>query len=258
MGSPGNGHISHNGAEFECKKAGIHYTHLPNLFQDIVAIARALEIEYIWVDRLCILQEHDEDFKTQSVKMGEIYGSATLTIAAASARTENDHILVPRERKWSPFQVEMDLEGAGQAKLQARRLPHTMFTEMDGGDYGKISTRAWAWQERLLAARTVTFTPAALKFECRCHSVWEGSGGNRIGHSWSAKLDSVTFSDWARLVEKYTKRDISRTSDRLPAVEGVMKRIAKNKGWSYAYGSGRNISSRVWLGAFNKDTTPRM
>ncbi|OBU00198.1 hypothetical protein VE01_01842 [Pseudogymnoascus verrucosus] len=36
--------------------------------------------------------------------------------------------------------------------------------EDTGGGYGKVSTRAWIWQERLLAERTIFFTPSALKF----------------------------------------------------------------------------------------------
>lgn len=158
----------------------------------MVETARALGIEYIWIDRLCIIQGDDKDFQSQSSKMGQVYGNATLVIAAASAATENERILAPREDKWLSLDHSLDLNGVSCLKTRSRRLWHGLGKEMEGGDYGKISTRAWIWQERLLATRTVFFTPGGLKFECRCHSVWEGFDEGRTGHSWSAQLDSVT------------------------------------------------------------------
>jgi hypothetical protein len=72
-------------SSLEARKAGIAFSDLPPLFQDVVDIARLLRIEYVWIDRLCIIQGSSTDFSQQAPKMGTIYGNATLTIAAASA-----------------------------------------------------------------------------------------------------------------------------------------------------------------------------
>jgi Heterokaryon incompatibility protein (HET) len=74
-----------NASTFAARKAGIASADLPPLFQDVVTIARLLRIEYVWIDRLCIIQGSSIDFSQQAPKMGAIYGNATLTIAAASA-----------------------------------------------------------------------------------------------------------------------------------------------------------------------------
>jgi hypothetical protein len=223
-----------NAETLEARKASINFNDLPPLFQDVVEAARALGIEYVWIDRLCIIQGNDEDFHAQAPKMGEIYGNATLTIAAASATTEEDRILVPRDDL--AYDLDMSVGGIGSLKLRFRRRSHALGKEASGGDYGKVSTRAWIWQERLLAARSVFFTPAALKFECRCHSFWEGFDKDRLGHSWSAQLDNMTHLAWHSLVEEYMGRDITRPSDRLPAMDAVMKRIEKSTGWSPFWG----------------------
>lgn len=237
-----------NATTLDARKAGIEYHELPPLFQDVVAAARTLGIEYIWVDRLCIIQGADEDFHAQAPKMAEIYGNATLTIAAASAATENDRFLVPREDRWWSFELSISVNPIGSLKLRFRRLSHPLGKEDLGGDYGKVSTRAWIWQERLLAARTVFFTPGALKFECRCHSIWEGFDAGRTGHSWSAKLDDMTHLAWTGLVEEYTGRDITRPSDRLPAMNAVMRRIENSTGWSPFWGLWTNalVESLGW------------
>ena len=220
---------------FEARKAGIRPEELPPLFQDVVRCARELGIEYIWIDRLCIIQGDANDFKIQAPKMGEIYGNATLTISAASATTENDRILVERESKWLSSERNLNL---GEAEsLRCRRRSHPLGKEKTGGDYGRVSTRAWIWQERLLSARTVFYTPSGLKFECHRHSIWEGFAKGVTGHSWSGQLDNaISQLSWMELVEDYMRRDISRPSDRLPAINSVMGRIARRQGWVPLWG----------------------
>ncbi|KAM0428492.1 hypothetical protein ACHAPT_006852 [Fusarium lateritium] len=232
----------------DARKAGIRFQDLPPLFQDVVSCSRSLGIEYIWIDRLCIIQGQDQDFKCQAAKMHTIYGNATLTIAAASAASENDRILAQRDSKGETFNLNLNIDQIGSLKLGLRRRSHPLGTEDKGGDYGKISTRAWIWQERLLSGRMVFYTPSAIKFECNHHSVWEGFAPDITSHSWSAQLDNISHAAWTSLVEEYMSRDITRQSDRLPAMESVMKRIAQNQGWSPLWGMWANalVESLGW------------
>ncbi|RTE81036.1 hypothetical protein BHE90_004492 [Fusarium euwallaceae] len=237
-----------NASTLEAKKAGIQFQDLPPLFQDVVSCSRSLGIEYVWIDRLCIIQGQDEDFKRQAANMHKIYGNATLTIAAASATSENDRILAPRDIKGQPFSLNLNIEGIGTLKVGARRRSHCLGTEDKGGDYGKISTRAWIWQERLLSGRMIFYTPTALKFECNHHSIWEGFAPDVKGHSWSAQLNNISHNAWTLLVEEYMSRDITRQSDRLPAMDAVMKRISQSQGWSPLWGMWANalVESLGW------------
>ncbi|KAK4195283.1 heterokaryon incompatibility protein-domain-containing protein [Triangularia verruculosa] len=234
----------------ESRKLGIDYDDLPPLLRDVVTCARALNIEYLWVDRLCIVQGEGGDFSTQAPKMGDIYGNATITIAAASGTSESDRILIERDSTGGPFSLDVKLEGMGTLTLMVRRRTHKIGTENEGGDHGRVSTRAWIWQERLLSSRTVFFTPCALKFECRHHSVWQGYGPGVVGNSWSAHVDLASNSHdaWLRLVTEFMKRDITHPSDRLPAIESVMQRIATNTNWRPFWGvfEDRLIESLGW------------
>lgn len=225
-----------NASNLAARKSGMDYTELPPLFQDVISCSRVLGVDYLWIDRLCIVQEDGSDFKLDTSKMSEIYGNATLTIAAASADSEKDRILVERNPKCRSLNLNMQIDGVGSLPLRVRRRTHELGKESKGGDYGRSSTRALVWQERLLSSRTVFFTSTALKFECRRHAIWEGSGPGVKGHSWSAKLDNISHASWMTLVEEYTRRDITRQSDRLPVMEAVMKRVAQKKGWSPLWG----------------------
>ncbi|KAK5655868.1 hypothetical protein OQA88_5407 [Cercophora sp. LCS_1] len=108
-----------------------------------------------------------------------------------------------------------------------RLRTYRLGTEESGGDYGRVSTCAWIWQERLLSARTVFFTQHALKFECRNHSVWEGFARGIVGHSWPKQLERIAADQnpnglWLRLVVEFMKR--------------VMRYISKRTGWTPFWG----------------------
>ncbi|KAL4889434.1 heterokaryon incompatibility protein-domain-containing protein [Aspergillus ambiguus] len=230
------------------RKAGIEFEDLPPLFQDVVTIARALGIDYIWIDRLCIIQGDDADFSVQASKMGDIYGNATMTIAAAAANTEMDRILLPRDNKWLSSAMSLDFGGGPSTLVRFRRASPALGTESSGGEYGRMSTRAWVWQERLLSSRTVFFTPGRIKFECHFHSCWEGFGSKQISPSWTAVLDDMSYQKWTTLVKEYTSRGITRPSDRLPAMDSVMKRIEANTGCRSVYGLWSNslVEGLIW------------
>ncbi|KAH6625657.1 heterokaryon incompatibility protein-domain-containing protein, partial [Boeremia exigua] len=212
---------------FADRKAGFRASDLPPLFTDVLTCARALGIDYIWIDRLCIIQGDASDWSAQAPKMGQYYGNATLSLVAASAESEMDSILVERDPKWRSYGLNIKPQWAPDHSLglRFRRRPYLLGWEAEGGKYGKVSKRAWIWQERLLAARTVFFTPSALKFECRNHSVWEGYGASVTSPSWTARVEKMTHLDWFTLVQEFSQRDITYSLDRLPAINSVTERI---------------------------------
>ena len=227
-------------ATLPAMKKGFSVNELPRLFVGVVNVARMLGIAYVWIDRLCIIQGDEQDFATQAPKMGQYYGNATVSIAAASAESEHDDILAARDARWLSNSIDVQIEGLGDFELRFRERANTLGMEASGGSYGKMSSRAWIWQERLLAGRTVFFTPGGLKFECRQKAVWEGFSARTTAPSWSARLDKITDAGWFGLVEEFTKRDITRASDRLPAISSVMTRIARmHTAWKPVWGMWR-------------------
>jgi hypothetical protein len=57
-------------------------TLFPKLSKTLLSSQRAAGISYIWIDSLCIVQDDDLDWETESAKMASIYQNAYLTIAA--------------------------------------------------------------------------------------------------------------------------------------------------------------------------------
>ncbi|KAI3572749.1 heterokaryon incompatibility protein-domain-containing protein, partial [Fusarium oxysporum f. sp. albedinis] len=59
---------------------GFNINDLPKTLQDAVKVTRALGLEYIWVDVLCIVQDDSEDCNEQMSHVGHIYQNAAVTI----------------------------------------------------------------------------------------------------------------------------------------------------------------------------------
>lgn len=55
---------------------------LPAAIQDAVWLCRGLNIPYLWIDALCIIQNDAEDWKHEAASMAGIYGRSALTLSA--------------------------------------------------------------------------------------------------------------------------------------------------------------------------------
>jgi hypothetical protein len=63
----------------------IPLTILPQTLHDAIMWTRKLGERYIWIDSMCILQDSTEDWQREASRMASIYGSATMTLVAASS-----------------------------------------------------------------------------------------------------------------------------------------------------------------------------
>ncbi|KAK5122330.1 hypothetical protein LTR85_004241 [Meristemomyces frigidus] len=60
---------------------GFRLEHLPKTYRDAVFICQELNIEYLWIDALCIIQDDQSDWEQEVPRMGGIYGNAYLVVA---------------------------------------------------------------------------------------------------------------------------------------------------------------------------------
>lgn len=64
---------------------GIGMDELPPIFRDAFNITRQLNIRYLWIDALCIVQDDEGDWEREAKRMNYIYNNATVTIAAEAS-----------------------------------------------------------------------------------------------------------------------------------------------------------------------------
>jgi hypothetical protein len=57
---------------------GISILSLPQTFRDAIDVTKALEISYIWIDALAIIQDDKDDWLAETGKMCDVYRNAIL------------------------------------------------------------------------------------------------------------------------------------------------------------------------------------
>ena len=246
--------------------ANISFDALPPLFQDAVIITRQLGLRFLWLDSLCIIQDSLRDWETESSKMGSIYQNSYVTISATNSGDGSGRCLAERRKPVKiPFENTLKKEFA----LRARRiLDHHPKDNLDGGParpIGPLSHRAWALQEVVLSTRVLHYTATELLFECKTSYRCECAPDRRacpttpslIPKAVASKDTNAVWDVWQRIVEKYSARDLTVGSDKLPAISGIASKIRKATHSDYMAGlwRGNLASDLLWSASSPVSTT---
>ncbi|KAH7086132.1 heterokaryon incompatibility protein-domain-containing protein [Paraphoma chrysanthemicola] len=143
-------------AEF---KSAIQVDSLPTTFRDAMVVTRALGINFLWIDALCIVQDSVDDWRAESSRMDAIFEGATCTIAAAGASDSHGGCFKTR----NPLELlSCQIPGAS-AYVGA---PFATLRIHEVTDPSQLSRRGWIFQERLLSCRTLSFGQSGLFWHC--------------------------------------------------------------------------------------------
>jgi hypothetical protein len=144
-------------------KKGIKVNALTQTFKDAIETTRELNLQYLWIDSICIIQrdETDEgDFEQEANHMENVFSSAYCVLAASSAHGQSDGFL--NERKGSNRDF-VTLKGQDQAPFWVCRFIDDFNQHVLEGPLNK---RGWVLQERVLAHRTIYLTNYQTYWEC--------------------------------------------------------------------------------------------
>jgi len=224
---------------------------LPRSFQDAVKICRALGLKHLWIDSLCIIQDSEEDWASESSQMARIYKDCLMMIAFSGYENSHQPILCPRPHV-NTCELGDNLKGVFfQSNLRSGL--HDDPQSNLGTSPCPLSRRGWAFQERLLAPRTLHYTAEQLIWECTKFSVSEsGRWDSRQEYVIPARVNGESknkyYSLWRQLVQNYTLRDLTYPDDRFPALSGVASEIQKRIDDIYIAGLWRDDLHRglVW------------
>ncbi|KAF3809524.1 hypothetical protein GCG54_00012808, partial [Colletotrichum gloeosporioides] len=132
---------------------------LPKTFQDAITVTRALGIDFIWVDSLCIIQDDPDDWAKEASQMASIYRNAYITIAATSAAGGEEGFLYDRRRRI--YKSTVELSGKIRHFFTRCFIDHSPFSRHDKTISSRplpLITRGWCLQEQILSPHLVHFT----------------------------------------------------------------------------------------------------
>ncbi|OHE96218.1 hypothetical protein CORC01_08436 [Colletotrichum orchidophilum] len=237
---------------------------LPEVVVDAMHLCRNIRQRYLWVDRLCILQD-DEDLKMIQINaMNDIYQLADFTIVAAAngvgaglpGLTTRPNITSHRNHCWQFIKhVPKRVDGTGSedhASMEHAIVGIAPLSENQVISSSEWNSRAWTFQEKLLSRRHIFFSNGHVYFSC----FHEGSELHRYpdilhyrpfkesktvgtkkeqdfgGRGFEKGLRSDEYSNdgvlgfYPLLVDQYTKRTLGRREDVLSAFAGVGNVVA--------------------------------
>ena len=184
--------------------------------------------------------------------MGDIYANSICTVAALTARNSHEGCFFDDTRNplsFRPCQISdrWCVEGNRNVGVDLRvglsALP--------------LHTRAWVVQERLLAPRTLYYGSNGLAWECTTCSATEAvPWGDVSRFSPKASFFNIQgqsadaiYDCWTDIQISYTRCQLTRFSDRLVAISGVVKRIERVTGWVNVWGLWREelLRELMWF-----------
>ncbi|RSL64921.1 hypothetical protein CEP53_003897 [Fusarium sp. AF-6] len=229
----------------------INWDELPQNFQGAIKITRGLDLQYLWIDSICIIQEDPEDWSRESVRMEQVYSDAKCVLAASSSDSSIEGFL-ERPTTSRPFVTLRS--GPSDVAYVCKNIDNFR------GDVDEaiLNTRGWTLQERALARRTIHFTKNQTYFECsdgiQCESLTRLTNGRSslLGDSDFPTSVVSRYKDGRvvlvqTLYHQYSKRNFSKSQDRPIAISGLEKRLTSAFTTRGGYGVFQNFLERTLL-----------
>ncbi|QDS76565.1 hypothetical protein FKW77_006876 [Venturia effusa] len=130
---------------------------IPKTVLDAIVVARKIGSQFLWVDRLCIVQDSPTHLTQQLQQMASIYANSCFTIIAADGSDANyglPGITSPRRHNETTFRFDIDLSMVKRPEVESfKRKPFW-------------HSRAWTFQERAVSPRTLIFTNNTVYWDC--------------------------------------------------------------------------------------------
>jgi hypothetical protein len=218
---------------------------LPQGIIDAMAVTRALDERYIWIDSLCILQDDDKDKLDVLAAMGTIYAHAVVTIINAA----NEKVAQGMPGVSIPRRMQQIHRLKDFWLVEALDIPQS--SAWQGYLHGTIwNSRGWTFQEGLLSRRCLIISTDQVYWQCKraswCEdSCWEGTKDGEFYRHYSgsnimSKLTDHTEENWMKIyrsiLEAYFERELTSESDRLSAVQAILDVLRRDDEDAYFWG----------------------
>lgn len=231
----------------------IQYEELPRTLRDAIQLTFNTQVEYIWIDSLCIVQAHSAEAAPDWLKhvsiMGLIYERSYYTLLASNSPNAGSGFVHRENAYFARFGV------------RACRIPFTsaktspyltyFFDHRSLNTYWRreaipapLGKRAWALQESILSPRRLIFKDTGVEFECKRKRAHETRPFilERLpygdAHRNYLAISKATRYGWYDLVTDFCTLELSFDADKLAAFEGIAQEYCRRNDASELFVAG--------------------
>ena len=201
---------------------------LPHTIKDAIRLVKSLGDRFLWVDRLCIIQDDFENKSMAIQQMGAIYANAYCTIVAADGN-DADHGLRGIGSGSKP-------RSCTQTILNFPDYPVLLQQDLDAEKKARWITRGWTYQEQLCSRRLLMFAGNTVIWRCQRCEWREDITAQPEGAERPPLLEGdqmlLKFSKWPNLIQwrdlvsHYNRRELTFQTDIRAAFAGIESIIA--------------------------------
>lgn len=219
---------------------------MPRTIRDVIRLLPLIGERYLWVDRLCIVQDDEQHKAIHINRMASIYSNAHMTIVhamgdgadyglrgfaalgtASCIYSGGDHAY-----------FDHSCNGSAHQLTRLSSLPNT-----------KWYSRGWTLQELVFSRRLLVLTNSGAFWECHCHTVSASTTLTRarwVVNKCTKHLADIFraqyFPPWPnlhmylQLVSAYNTRDLTFDDDVLAAFAGITTSLSSSFEGGFLFG----------------------
>ncbi|KAG4437975.1 hypothetical protein IFR05_006556 [Cadophora sp. M221] len=270
-------------SNIEQHRKGLAVESLPRTLRDAVHMSQLLDFRYIWIDALCIIQDDTADWVVQGSLMTDIYEGSTLCISTLSANDCHSGFL--------ELPDTLSKVGIYHYFTQTSDESRDIFVGQKPSGYGNVvekshlCTRGWTFQERLVSPASLHYTDEGMFWECVEEFLSETGSGRtpyspdgwkkswrvvrdgkatvlteHLGAGSELSLEKATvLRNWGDFVGDYSARELTKSTDKLPAVAGIARAFCQQASMVYLAGLWKEdfLSGLFWFRHRDTDTLTR-
>lgn len=206
---------------------GIQLQDLPETVADCICLCRDLGERYLWVDRLCIVQDDASSKHDQISGMDRIYSAAKLTVICATDISKEIGIPGAPGRPRRSFK-----HNRSRSDLQRKQFPYLQSNVSSIVESSSWNKRCWTFQEDLFSPRRLYITDFQVVFACGqmiCEEeigIRKISGRDRKNNPLLGIGRFKSFEDYWALVRNYSRKHLSYETDILNAFAGIANALS--------------------------------
>ncbi|KAK6603971.1 heterokaryon incompatibility protein [Botrytis cinerea] len=196
---------------------------MPALFQDAIQFTRDMNVSYIWIDSLCIIQDSPEDWIIEAALMDRVYAQSRCNIAASSASAKDS----VNKGLFHTRSIE-DIASLAVVRKSLTRKDHQGIFEISISDnsfidpYGSLLyRRAWVLQEQLMwecrEERASETFPMGTSLIVYSHD------SKNLSKDWRSGLQEHGHKFWEEVISEYMRCSLTYPSDRLVAIGAIAR-----------------------------------